>query len=33
MKKDQWRSLLRGAEAQVEGAKERLFAGLYAELH
>ena len=33
MKKDQWRSLLRDAEAQVEGAKERLFAALYAELH
>jgi RNA polymerase sigma factor (TIGR02999 family) len=33
MKNDQWRSMLRGAEAEVEGAKERLFAALYTELH
>jgi len=33
MKNDQWPSLLREAEAGVEGAKERLFAALYTELH
>jgi len=32
MNNDQWPLLLRDAEAEVEGAKERLFAALYAEL-
>jgi len=32
MKNDQWPSLLGEAEAEVEGAKERLFAALYTEL-
>ena len=33
MKNDQWPSLLREAEAEVEGAKECLFAALHTELH
>jgi RNA polymerase sigma factor (TIGR02999 family) len=33
MQNDQLLSLLGDAEAQVEGAKERLFAALYGELH
>src|ERR1700678_478895 len=33
MDDDLWAPLLRGAEAGVEGGKERLFAALYTELH
>jgi RNA polymerase sigma factor (TIGR02999 family) len=33
MEKNQWTPLLRDAEAGDEGAKERLFAALYTELH
>ena len=33
MKNNPWTSLLRDAESGIDGAKERLFAALYAELH
>ena len=33
MKNNPWTSLLRDAESGIDGAKERLFAALYTELH